>query len=139
MRKWNKYILNYESVLSFLQKDVTYCDHKNTMGGYNAENGYGNKEEFFRVYFYSQLRFKYYHDYLKENLKKSEKVLSIGSGRCINELLLAEEGFDITCSDLDQPCREKTDGASFKRQKSRHRWIRQDRAESGGDFNAVWR
>ena len=77
--------------------------------GYSLNNGYNSKEDFFRTHFYNgHPRLKPYHDYLKQNLKKGEEILSIGSGRCVNELLLIEEGFNITCSDLEQPCREET-------------------------------
>ena len=108
MRKWYKYILNYENNKSLLLKADTYSLQEKSMS-YNLNNGYGSKEEFFKTHFYNgHPRLGYYHDYLRQNLKKENEILSIGSGRCINELLLMEEGFDITCSDLDQPCREET-------------------------------
>jgi len=111
MRRWYKYILNYESNQKFFPKDETYNDHRESMGGYKSDRGYSSKEEFFRVYFYdAHPRIKYYHDYLKQHLKKEEKTLSIGSGRCVNELLLMEDGCDIICSDLAQPCKQETLG-----------------------------
>ena len=48
-----------------------------------------------------QGRFKEYDKFLKNNLKKD--IISIASGRCINELALKNNGFDIDCSDLGVP------------------------------------
>ncbi len=91
-----------------MPRDETYSLHEKSMG-YNLDNGYNSKEDFFKTYFYNgHPRLKHYHNYLNQNLKKEDEILSVGSGRCINELLLMEDGFNITCSDLNQPCREKT-------------------------------
>lgn len=110
MRKWYKYILNYENNLRLMPKDSNYDDFKKTMG-YDSDIGYGSKEEFFRVHFYNaHPRFRHYDNYLRKNLEKGKEILSIGSGRCINELLLMKDGFNIICSDIDLPCREKTLG-----------------------------
>ena len=108
MRKWYKYIVNYENNLRSLPKDKTFCEHKEWMG-HDSGRGYNSKEEFFRTHFYNgRPQVRHYHDYLRQYLKKEEEVLSVGSGRCINELLLIEQGFNIVCSDLDQPHREET-------------------------------
>lgn len=108
MRKWFKYILNYENNVRFVQKNEAFSDHKKSMF-YDSNIGYSSKEEFFKVYFYDgNHRYKIYNNYLRQYLKKEEDILSIGSGRCINELLLIEDGFDIVCSDLGQPCNEET-------------------------------
>ena len=108
MRPWYKYILNYENTMRFLPKDETYSLQEKTIG-YDLDDGYKSKEDFFKTHFYNgHPRLKHYHDYLKQNLKKGHEILSIGSGRCVNELLLIEDGFNIICSDLEQPCREKT-------------------------------
>jgi len=109
MKKWYKYSLNYKDNTRYFPKDTTFEDHKRSMRGYEPDKGYGSKEEFFKTYFYeAHPRHRHYHDYLKRHLKKGDNILSIGSGRCANELLLIEEGFDITCSDFEQPCREET-------------------------------
>ena len=50
----------------------------------------------------SRGRFNYYNNFLNKNLDK-EKIISIASGRCINELVLINQGFDIDCSDLGIP------------------------------------
>ncbi len=114
MKKWYKYILNYENSQKFLSRDETYDDHRKSMHGYKSDRGYGNKDEFFKVYFYNiynnlaNSRFRHYHSYLKNRLEKGKEILSIGSGRCVNELLLIENGYNIICSDLEQTCMKET-------------------------------
>lgn len=108
MREWHKYGLNYENALKFLPKDKEFSDHKKSMGGYEDDKGYNSKKDFFEFHFYrDHSRLKHYHNYLRQVLKKEEVGLSIGSGRCVNELLLKEDGYNIICSDLEQPCKEK--------------------------------
>lgn len=107
MRKWYKYIVNYENNVRFVQRDEAFSDHKKSMF-YDSNIGYNSKEEFFKVYFYNgNHRCKIYNNYLRRYLKKEENILSVGSGRSINELLLIEDGFDIVCSDLELPCKEE--------------------------------
>jgi len=109
MKIWYKHFMNYEDKKKFLPKDATFDDHKKSMDGYDSSKGYGSKEDYFRVHFYNEHpRLRRYHAYLKVHLKKDDEILSVGSGRCVNELLLAEEGFNIMCSDLEQPCKEET-------------------------------
>jgi len=109
MKTWYKYFINPGNEKKFIPLDATFDDHKRSMEGYDSSKGYLSKEEFFENYFHrAHLRHKYYHDYLKAHLKKEDDTLSIGSGRCVNELLLMEDGFNITCSDLEQPCRRET-------------------------------
>jgi len=60
-----------------------------------------NKSSFFSLTFeQGPRRYKYYHQYLRQHLKPHEHGLSIGSGLCINELKLQEEGYDILCTDI---------------------------------------
>lgn len=107
MKKWHKYFLSYENEKKFLPRDETFDDHKASMHWNDSDKGYGSKEEFFKIYFYgAHPRHRFYHDYLTRKLKKEDEVLSVGSGRCVNELLLMEEGFNITCSDLDRVCQK---------------------------------
>jgi len=109
MKSWYKYLLNYENNKRSFPIDSAFDDHKRSMGGYDASKGYDSKEEFFKIYIQeAPSRYRYYHEYLKAHLKKGDTIFSIGSGQCANELLLMEEGFDITCSDLEQACREET-------------------------------
>ncbi|MFA5142594.1 MAG: class I SAM-dependent methyltransferase [Candidatus Omnitrophota bacterium] len=109
MRSWYKYFINYNTEEKIVAKDASFADHKKSMEGYSSAKGYGSKEDFFRTHFLNaHPRHRYYHDYLRTHLNKADNILSIGSGRCVNELLLAEEGFSITCSDLEQPCMGET-------------------------------
>ncbi len=109
MKRWYKYLLNYDTDRKFMPKDEAFEDHKRSMKGYNSSKGYSSKEDFFTVHFHgAHPRHGHYHGYLINRLKKEGDILSIGSGRCVNELLLMEEGFAVTCSDLEQPCQQET-------------------------------
>ena len=104
MRKWIKYSLDREHVgTRRVDHDRSFDDHKLAMGGYHPDESYVSREEFFRKYFYGfQVgRLEFSNDFLRRSLSKHERVLSIGSGRCASELHLMEDGYDITCSDLD--------------------------------------
>ena len=68
------------------------------MGGYDVDDSYQSKESFFQKYF--QGRYVDLDNYLRRNLHKDDEVLSIASGRCINELRLLNDGYSISCSDL---------------------------------------
>lgn len=108
MRIWYKYFLSHAGGQRYVPKDETFDDHKRSMQGYDASRGYSSKEEFFKTYFHeAHSRHRDYHDYLAGTIDRSARILSIGSGRCVNELMLADQGFDVTCSDLDWPCREE--------------------------------
>jgi SAM-dependent methyltransferase len=110
MKTWYKYFLNYKDERTFLPKDSSFEEHMQWLKVGDAVKGYGSKKDFFKVYFFeAHPRHGYYHDYLKKNIDKGSEVLSIGSGQCVNELLLKEEGFNITCSDLDQFYKKETE------------------------------
>lgn len=104
MRKWYKFSLDAgRQGKIFIPMDNTYDEHKRAMGGYSADNAYRSEPEFFNKYFFNyQLhRLEYYDRFLRKHLKKEDKVLSVASGRCANELYLLQGGHRITCSDLD--------------------------------------
>lgn len=90
MRKWRKYFLN---------------GHTQSAGTYAADEAYSGKREFFNKYFfnYQLSRLENYHAFLKKHLSKNEEIFSIASGRSANELYLMEEGYRITCSELEVP------------------------------------
>lgn len=109
MRRWFKYLLNCSDNVKYLPIDQSFEDHARTMGGYTSDIGYTSQDDFFQVYFYNgHARLKAYAQQLSTKLERGEKILSIGSGRCVNELLLMKEGHDVICSDLTQPCKEAT-------------------------------
>lgn len=64
---------------------------------------YADKDSFFRRFFYGEVRIGDYDTFIRKRVKKSEEILSIGSGRCANELMLMEDGYDLVCSDLESP------------------------------------
>ena len=45
------------------------------------------------------------------------KILSVASGRCINELQFIDQDYDITCSDLDIPASYELAKKTFKEYK----------------------
>ena len=103
MRKWFKYrLLEGKQNTIYEAIDCNFDDHQKAMGGYAVDKGYENKEAFFREYYsgYHSGRLESYTYFLKKHLSKNERILSIGSGRCANEIKLLEEGYQVVCSDL---------------------------------------
>lgn len=73
------------------------------MGGYESDSSYDSKESFFKKHLSGvhAERFANYDEFLRGHLKKNDEILSVGSGRCVNELYLLDSGYKkITCSDL---------------------------------------
>jgi hypothetical protein len=87
----------------FIGIDDRYEDHAKGMGGYDADDGYKSKVDFFNKYFfgYHLGRLQCYDEFIRRHLNKEDDTLSIASGRSANELYLMEDGYRITCSDLD--------------------------------------
>jgi len=109
MRRWFKYLLNFSDNVKYLPIDQNFADHARTMGGYTSDIGYTSQDDFFQIYFHgAHVHYREYTQYLSSKLERGGKVLSIGSGRCVNELLLMKEGYDVICSDLEQPAKEAT-------------------------------
>ena len=71
------------------------------MGGYEPNDHYKSRDSFNLEYLNG--RYKHNHKYLKNNLNQRMKILSIASGRCINELQFIFNKYNITCSDLNIP------------------------------------
>ena len=108
MRKWYKYVISTKSDEARSALDTTPQEHQESMGGYGTDSGYKNREDFFDTYLYKRPnhQYEYYHEYLARKLRKEETVLSVASGRCINELRLIEDGYNIICSDLEHYTKE---------------------------------
>ena len=115
MWKWEKITINKTNKIIKLIKDkkfIDFCDEDaqkagNEEGGYKSNKYYKSKNRFLE--FYLKNRYATLDNYLKNNLNPKVKTLSIGSGRCINELSLLSCDFDIVCSDLEIPqCYEKS-------------------------------
>jgi SAM-dependent methyltransferase len=103
MRVWNKTLLALAGEDAPTDLDRTFADHARGMGGYVC-SGYRSREEFFSTYFDGRLRD--YEAFLTAHLPKSGRTLSIASGRAVNEMRLADRGYDIVCSDLEPVCPE---------------------------------
>ena len=102
MRKWYKYFLAKNSNINVNhERDQNFFDHERSMGGYNENEYYKNKKLFLEKYLVG--RYKLYTTFVRKHLLKKEKILSVGSGRCISELLLLNDGYNITCSDMEIP------------------------------------
>ena len=71
------------------------------MGGYEPNEYYSSINVFFDKYL--DRRKKILKSFLEKNLDKNQTILSLASGRGINELKLIKEKFNITCSDLKVP------------------------------------
>ena len=102
MRKWYKYFLVFGAKEhTNIKKHQKFDEFEKAMGGYESNEFYQDRDKFFSKYLRG--RFVNYKNYLENNLVGDEKIFSIASGRCINELLLIEKDFNVTCSDLDIP------------------------------------
>ena len=97
MRVWKKVIFS-DTPIQTRSENKVYEDFAKEMGGYDVDGSYQSKEIFFHKYF--RYRYVDWDNYLQRNLHKDDEVLSIASGRCINELKLLNDGYSISCSDL---------------------------------------
>ena len=101
MRKWFKYFLVEEGEAFCAAKDITFAENAKTMA-YDRQEGYSSRGAFIKMYFEDDhVRLKKYDEVFKSVLLKGEKIFSIASGRCVNEILLIEAGYNILCSDLE--------------------------------------
>lgn len=106
MRKWYKYYIDLNTsgkIFVGIGRDFAYFEKD--IGGYQSDEAYQNKNSLFQKYFfgYHLGRLEYYDRFLRKNLKNDQSILSIASGRCVNELLLINDGYKIICSDLKTP------------------------------------
>ena len=108
MRNWYKFFLFDNSKINInLDRDQSFSDHERSMGGYETNEYYTSKKSFLEKYFNN--RHQVYNIFLQQNLLKEDKVLSLGSGRCISELFLLDHGYNIICSDIEVPnCYKKS-------------------------------
>jgi len=101
VRKWFKYFLVEEEEAFRAAKDITFAENAKTMA-YDRPEGFSSRGEFIKTYFEGDhVRLRKYDEVLKSVLRKGERIFSIASGRCVNEILLAEAGYNILCSDLE--------------------------------------
>lgn len=105
MRKWVKYQLD-SVIADAIGKDGSFGDHAKSME-YDSPEGFASRQEYFGTHLESHSRLKQYDSHLRRSLSSTDKVLSIGSGRCANELRLIDDGHNIVCSDLGLVRREE--------------------------------
>jgi len=109
MRIWYKtLIVPAEGMPKSAELDETFSDHATTMGGYECE-GYDSVEEYYTCHYYFSPRHVCYERFLRCHLPKQGRVLSLASGRAVNEMRLVNEGYDILCSDLEPVCPQQTE------------------------------
>jgi hypothetical protein len=99
--KWIKYLLSTQPGSASM--DRTFAEHAESMGGYRPDDAYASRDRLFQSRLFRDARFINYADFIGRHVKKSDRILSIASGRCINELLLISQGYQVVCSDLDYP------------------------------------
>lgn len=78
MRKWYKYFVTQSP-----EEEV--LDHVN----------YAKKD------YDRQPRFLIYDEYLRNTIRKDQHILSVGSGKCVNEKILSNDGYKVLCSDIN--------------------------------------
>ena len=102
MEKWHKYsVVPGDGSVVRVALDLSYQVQSELMGWYHPTDAYSSKDAFRK--FYLQGRYVIWDEYIRQNITKENSVFSIASGRCINELLLREEGYRFDCSDLAVP------------------------------------
>jgi len=83
----------------------SYEKYASSMGGFQCDESYASKEDFFNKHFLGMYygRLVYHYDFVRHHLKPPCDILSIGSGRCTLELKMLEDGYNVTCSDIRIP------------------------------------
>ena len=109
MKKWTRMVLDRSGKIT---KTKTLPNFIKSLSDCNSNEHYINKETLLNFYMKRPQRgdkFSAFDIYLKKNLNREEKTLSIGSGRGIVELSLLSNNFNITCSDIFiPPCYESS-------------------------------
>jgi SAM-dependent methyltransferase len=107
MRKWYKYWVSpcSDKKDNYINVATSFEEHSNAMGGYLPDENYNDKIRFFKKWLFESHEdiLLNYDNFLRKYLNKGDAVLSIASGRCVNELFILEDGFNITCSDMGIP------------------------------------
>ena len=101
MIRWNKILINRSNKIKKIKKSKNFEDFADELGGYEDNEYYKSKEIFFK--FYLNGRYLIWDNYLKKKLNLGSKILSLTSGRGINELSLIKDNFNVTCSDIEIP------------------------------------
>ena len=100
MRRWYKTEITPKRQSFDTTLDQSFVEHQRAMGGYERV-GYDSAEQFFQTHLDASPRHLCYQKFLSAHLPKDSRILSIASGRAINEMRLVADGYDILCSDLE--------------------------------------
>lgn len=104
MKKWHKFIVTADIGQLITQPiSSTYQEHESDLGGFGRSEHYKSKESFFQAYFFNDRRAPNYDKFISQHIDRNQHILSVASGRSVNELMLLDRGFDVTCSDLSLP------------------------------------
>ena len=104
MRPWYKFTVSDGANESIYQPiSESFGDHERDIGGYGETDAYETKQSYFERYYFGNRRIENYDLFIQKTLTEGQNTLSLGSGRCANELMLQERGYRVTCSDLGQP------------------------------------
>lgn len=103
MRAWYKFFVSdIEDEPPDLPISATFAEHARDIGGVQETDFYSSKEAFFNQYYFGERRIQNYGRFIGKQVVREQSVLSVGSGRCANELMLLESGYLVTCSDLER-------------------------------------
>ncbi len=106
MKRWTKYsVIEGASDALYIGKDASFSDHSRAMGSYDDLGAYHDEKSFFDKWYFDSGhggRLENYDNFLNKHTKASDKILSIASGRSVNEIRLLLQGFNIVCSDLEE-------------------------------------
>jgi SAM-dependent methyltransferase len=104
MREWLRYVVTDRGEGAESPIDGAGCPSLGyEIDEQEASRSFGSKEAYFKTFFHDVRRVRNYDNFIQETLKPGEKVLGVGSGRCANELMLMDRGYQVTCSDLSPP------------------------------------
>ena len=102
MRFWYKKILDKNfSGKDSVYKYTSFKDYEKELGGYKPNRYFLDQKSFFKRYLNDHR--KHWDDFINKNISNKEKILSVGTGLGINELLLIKKKYNIVCSDLEIP------------------------------------
>lgn len=134
MEIWHKYSIQPgEGVVVRSHFAPDFDSQAALMGGYSESAEYESRETFWRKHF--QGRYKTWDNFLRKHLDRDARILSIASGRSINELRLLADGYQVTCSDLELPACHRANVKLF----GPHEYLALDitKQTPPGEFRAV--
>ena len=96
----NHYYSRFNKNISYTKfKEKNWLDQLSI--SFDYDTSYRSKKSFFKRYIKDDI--VEYVKYLRNNVKRNSKILSIGSGRGVAELKLLDLGYNVTLSDINYP------------------------------------